>query len=89
MRYVVESANTLLFWAVPICYSFSIIPPEYSEIYQLNPVAALVMGLRSILMDATPPATTLLVKLTLCSFLMFGTGLIVFRRLTPRFYDYL
>ncbi len=37
-RYLVESANTLLFWIVPIFYSFNKVPPEYREFYQLNPV---------------------------------------------------
>lgn len=88
-RYVVESTNMLLFWMVPICYSFSIIPPEYHEIYQLNPVAALVMASRTILMDAASPASSLLIKLTFSSMVMFVSGILIFRRLKLRFYDYL
>lgn len=89
MRYFVESANTLLFWLVPVFYSFSIIPLAYKGIYQLNPVAALVMAMRDIMLAGTPPASTLLIKLTCVSFFMFATGLAVFRRLKLRFYDHL
>jgi lipopolysaccharide transport system permease protein len=89
MRYFVESANTLLFWLVPVFYSFSIIPLAYKEVYQLNPVAALVMAMRDILLAGTPPATTLLVKLAAVSLFMFAAGLTVFKRLKLRFYDHL
>jgi lipopolysaccharide transport system permease protein len=89
MRYFVESANTLLFWLVPVVYSFAIIPAAYKEVYQLNPVAALVMAMRDILLDGVPPATTLMVKLAGISVVMLATGILVFRRLTPRFYDHL
>ncbi len=89
MRYVVESANTVLFWLVPIFYEFSIIPPQYAEIYQLNPVAALVLCMRSILLAGAPPPTITLVKLTLSSLFIFGAGLVLFRTLKSRFYDYL
>jgi lipopolysaccharide transport system permease protein len=88
-RYVVESANTLLFWMVPIFYSFNIVPPEFREIYQLNPVAALVLALRNILMEGAPPPATLLIKLTLSSFFMLGAGLLAFRKMRQGFYDYL
>jgi ABC-type polysaccharide/polyol phosphate export permease len=88
-RYVVESANTVLFWLVPIFYPFEIIPMKFKEIYQFNPVAALVLGLRSILLQATAPPTTLLIKLVLVSFLSLGAGLLVFRRLKQRAFDYL
>lgn len=85
-RYVIESANQVLLWLVPIFY---IPQPAYVDVYQFNPVAALVFALRYILIDGEPPPTSLLVKLTLGSLFMFGFGLLVFRRLKNRFYDYL
>jgi ABC-type polysaccharide/polyol phosphate export permease len=89
MRYFVESANTVLFWLVPVFYSFSIIPPVYRNIYQFNPVAALVMALRDIMLLAKAPAPSLLIKLSSVSILMLATGLLVFRQLKQRFYDHL
>lgn len=89
IRYVVESCNVLLFWLVPIFYSFSIIPPVYHPIYRYNPVAALTMACRDILLLGTAPANSTLVRLTLSSILMFFLGLWVFRRLQGKFYDYL
>lgn len=88
-QYVVESANTILFWLVPIIYPFSAIPPAYREIYQFNPVAALVLACRNILLDATAPPASLLFKLAFSSTAVFLTGWLVFRRLRHRLYDYL
>jgi ABC-type polysaccharide/polyol phosphate export permease len=88
-RYVVESVNTVLFWLVPIFYPFEIIPMKFKEIYQFNPVAALVLGLRSILMNATAPPTSLLVKLTVVSFVSLVAGFFVFSKLKQRVFDYL
>jgi len=89
MRYVVESTNTVLFWLVPIFYSFAMIPGAYAGVYELNPVAALVLAMRNILLDARPPATTLLLKLAFSSIIVFGVGWSVFRILKPRFSDHL
>jgi len=89
MRYLVESANTILFWLVPVVYSFSIIPSSYREIYQLNPLAALVMAMRDILIAGVRPGSTLMIKLTGISVFMLVSGLLVFRSLKPRFSDHL
>jgi ABC-type polysaccharide/polyol phosphate export permease len=89
VRYVIESATIVLFWMVPIFYSFSVVPKRFREIYQLNPVAALVLAGRNILLDGIPPPTPLLLKLSISSTLVFVLGFLVFRKLRRRFYDYL
>jgi ABC-type polysaccharide/polyol phosphate export permease len=88
-RYVVESANTVLFWLVPIFYSSDLIPERYREIYGLNPVAALVISLRRILLDGQAPVTATLVKLMFVSVAVFAFGLLFFRRLKPQFYEHI
>jgi len=89
MRYVVESACTVLFWLVPIFYDISFVPAKYAEIYQYNPIAALVLALRNVLLDARAPRAPLLLKLFFVSFAMLAFGGFAFRRLRRGFYDYL
>jgi len=88
-RYAVESINTILFWLVPIFYSFENIPPRYHVVYRFNPVAALVLALRNILLESTSPRMPLLLQLAASSVFMLVLGLLVFRKLKEKFYDYL
>jgi len=89
MQYVVESATTVLFWLVPIFYSFSMIPQEYRSIYLYNPIAAVVLACRAIMMEGHMPPTTLLIKLPLVAFGFLIFGFFFFRRLKKKFADYL
>lgn len=88
-RYVLESFTTVLFWLVPIFYSFSIIPEKYKNVYQFNPVAALVMAMRNILMDGTAPPMSLVENLTIAAGVALGLGLLIFRSLKPGFYEHI
>jgi ABC-type polysaccharide/polyol phosphate export permease len=88
-RYVVESFNLVLYWLVPIFYSFTIIPEKYIAVYRFNPVAALVMATRNILLDHRPPPTTLMINLVIAATVTLGVGLIIFKTLKPRFYEHI
>jgi len=89
MRYVVESASTVLFWLVPIFYPVTMIRPQYVTLYQFNPITALVMALRYILLDGVTPPNRLLFLLIMVSFGMLAFGWMSFRRLSHGFYNYL
>jgi ABC-type polysaccharide/polyol phosphate export permease len=88
-RYLVESANLVLFWMVPVFYDFSRIPERYREVYLFNPVAALVLSLRRILLDGQPPLESTVWKLLAVSCAVFAVGLVVFRRMKPSFYEHI
>jgi lipopolysaccharide transport system permease protein len=89
IRYVVESANTVLFWLVPIFYSPGDIPAQFQRLYWYNPIAAVVQACRNILLDGAAPPSSLLYKLFFVSAFSLVVGLFVFGRLKRRFADYL
>jgi len=88
-RYLVESFNMILFYLVPIFYSFEIIPPRYAAIYQFNPVAAMVLATRNILLDGKAPPASLISNLMVASAFTVGLGLLIFSNLKSRFYEHI
>jgi lipopolysaccharide transport system permease protein len=87
VRYVVESATTVMFWLVPVFYDFSMIPERFHALYWYNPIAAVVVACRYVLLQgATPPVETIL-KLSLVSAAVFLFGLVSFEKLKHRFAD--
>jgi ABC-type polysaccharide/polyol phosphate export permease len=90
-RYIVESTNLVMFWLVPVFYDFSKIPQKYKEIYEANPLAALVIVMRRIVYEGASPNgdSYTMWKLVLASFTVFFIGLLVFRRMKPMFYEHI
>ncbi len=88
-QYVVESFNVVLFWLVPIFYSWEIIPKKYIAVYRFNPVAALALAMRNILIDRQSPPATLIVNMVIAAAVALSVGLIVFGKLKRGFYEYI
>ena len=88
-RYVVESFNLVLFWLVPVFYSFTIIPAKYAVVYRFNPVAALVMAMRNILIDRQPPPMSLVTNMVIAAAVTLCLGILIFERLKLRFYEHI
>lgn len=86
-RYVVESANALLIWLVPIFYDLTQIEPRLAFLYEYNPVSALVLSIRTIVLDGQAPAAALVGKLSAIALVTLAFGWTVFQRLQRRFYD--
>lgn len=89
VRYVVESVNLVLFWLVPIFYSFAMVPQEYRSLYEFNPVAALVLATQNVILEHRSPRPVLLWKMALVALLFLCAGAWIFSRLRKRFYRYL
>jgi ABC-type polysaccharide/polyol phosphate export permease len=88
MRYVVESANLVLFWLLPIFYGFEDVRADYAWIYELNPIAAVILTMRRILLYGQDPGFTIW-KLAAVSAFTLILGAVVFRRIKQDFSDYL
>jgi len=88
-RYVVDSFNTVLFWLVPVFYDFSVIPKKYAELYQYNPIAALVLAMRQVILLGNPPSAVLMLKAVVVSCVSLTVGILIFGRLKHQFYDHL
>jgi lipopolysaccharide transport system permease protein len=88
-RYIVESIITVLFWLVPIVYSLSLVPAPYQSLYRVNPLTGLAQGFRDILLEGAAPSYSLMLTMTLVSFVSLGIGWLAFTKLKYRFYDYL
>lgn len=87
IRYFVESFNLVMFWLVPIFYSGDIVPEKYKALFLYNPVAAVVLSTRIILLEGRPPVETTLYKLVSVSLTVLLLGYGIFQLLKRRFAD--
>jgi ABC-type polysaccharide/polyol phosphate export permease len=65
------------------------VPQEFADIYQYNPVAALVLASRRVIFEAQAPHAALMWKLTFVSLTSLALGIFLFRRLKRGFYVHL
>lgn len=81
VRYVVEASNVVMFWLVPIFYSLEMVPQNIRLLYLLNPIAAVVVAGRDVLLHARPPSANLLGAMALVSLGCFVVGYVMFNLL--------
>ncbi len=89
VRYLVECSTLVMFWMVPVFYSFDLIPDRFKIIFLLNPIAAVAVTARQTLMEARSPALLVLLPLIAVSVITLWAGLALFKRLERDFADYL
>lgn len=88
-RYIVDSLVLMTFWLVPIIYPLSYLPQKYIDLFLYNPLAALIVSLRAVLMDGQAPNLDTVSKLVFMSVLTLAAGHLIFRSTKARVYDHL
>jgi ABC-type polysaccharide/polyol phosphate transport system ATPase subunit/ABC-type polysaccharide/polyol phosphate export permease len=86
-----EVTIQLLFWATPIIYMISFVPPRFREIVMSNPLATVVQQGRHSLIDASEPSPAMVFGSRLDLLIPLGVvvvvgilSLVVYRRLASR-----
>ena len=78
-----------LFYLTPTFYPLSFVPPEWRQIYLLNPMAGVIDAYREVIVNGTIPALDVIVTSTVMSAVLLIFGAILFVRKEPAFEDHL
>ena len=87
--FIIPVAIQLLMFATPIIYPLSIVPERFRPYYILNPLAGIIDGYRRILLHNSMPDWPSLAVATVISVVIFGLGLVYFKRVEFRLADVL
>lgn len=87
VQHILPVAMQLLLYASPVAYAASNIPDVYQRAYHLNPLVALLEGLRHALLGTPAPAAGDVAWALGATAGALVTGTLVFRRLERRFAD--
>lgn len=77
----------LLMFAAPVVYPASAVPPQFRLIYSLFPMAGVIEGFRSALLNTGPMPWDMIAVGTVSALIIFASGTIYFRRLERIFAD--
>ena len=88
IQYLVQAINMVFFWIVPIFYGFDQVDSSVSWLYEINPVAAVILIMRRVLLYQIDPGLAL-IKVAAITVLTLWAGYAVFRRMQKDFSDYL
>ena len=78
----------VLFWMIPIFYGFDQVDSSIAWLYEINPVAAVILITRRVLLYQIDPGTAL-IKMAAVTIFTLWAGYVAFRRMEKDFSDYL
>ena len=84
-EYIILFFVNMLFYATPILYSSDLFPEKYRWILNLNPMATIINGYRSIFYYKTMPYLKMIFVVLVFSIILFFIGLSVFKKLKKGF----
>ena len=87
VRFVVPLLTQVWMYATPVIYPASIVPERFRTLYFWNPMAGIIEGYRSTLLEGTPPDVTHLARGTIATLVLLIGGCVFFKWAEPVFAD--
>jgi ABC-type polysaccharide/polyol phosphate export permease len=89
VTYVVSAVTTIGFWVTPILYSSTMAPTWVIPWLRLNPLAGVVEGVRTCVMDGRLPTLQMMLPTVVGAVVFFLLGAYAYQRENPRIADHL
>ncbi len=93
VAYIAETSLMVWFYATPIFYPHTMVAENtgslFFRLYMLNPMAAIVISMRNVLLDGRCPDILVILPAVLISIAFFVAGAIIFRKQEPLLADHL
>jgi lipopolysaccharide transport system permease protein len=87
VQYVLPVMVQLLLYASPVAYAASRVPERWHTLYYMNPLVAVIEGLRWSMLGTDPPAASAVAWSALVAAVAIAAGIVVFRRMERGFAD--
>ncbi|MDP8958577.1 MAG: ABC transporter permease [Actinomycetota bacterium] len=87
VRLMTEVSLLLGFYVTPVFYDLQSVPQPYRSLLELNPLTHLLEAHRALLVDGRLPDWSALGVVTLGAALLFASGLLLYRKMSPSFLD--
>jgi lipopolysaccharide transport system permease protein len=87
VQYVLPVMVQLLLYASPVAYAASRVPARWHTLYYMNPLVAVIEGLRWSMLGTDPPTAGGVAWSALVAALAITAGIVVFRRMERGFAD--
>ena len=84
-EYIINFLVQMLFYATPVLYSSSLFPEKIRWVLNLNPMTQIIDGYRDVLFFKQMPNLQWLTFVFIVSMIIFGFGIIVFKKLEKGF----
>jgi lipopolysaccharide transport system permease protein len=85
LRFVIEQFLTVVMYLAGVVFSLDSVPQPMRTIFELNPIAELIVAARGILLHAQWPDWFALARVTVISLALYAFATFLIARLTPRY----
>lgn len=88
VNFFVQAALIVWFYATPIVYVITVIPHKFIWLWRLNPLTSVVQLLQHGFVNAPPPGIAMLTANIVTTIVMGTLGIVIFRRESKNFDDW-